>query len=79
MRTSRRPSDSPSPGGNDPVDRTRRPDRGDGIDTAAQLTPQAMAGNTLMDGAAGQVGNNLPQPNYDLNGPDDPEEEDEDE
>lgn len=78
MRTNRRPSDSPSPGGNDPVDRTRRPDRTDGIDTAAQFTPQMMAGNTLMDGATSQLGN-LPQPNYDLNGPDDPENEDEEE
>ena len=82
MRTSRRPSDSPSPDRNDPADRSRRPDKNDGLDAglgAMQPTPQAMAGNTLMDGAAGQLGGSQPPPNYDLCGPDDPEKEDEDE
>jgi hypothetical protein len=76
MRTSNRPSGPPSPDGPGPVDRTRRPD---GIDTATQFTPQAMAGNTLMDGAASQLGTNQPPPSYDMCGPDDPENEDEDE
>ena len=78
MRTNRRPSDSPGPGGNDPADRTRRPDKGDGVGAAAQFTPQTMAGNTLMDGAASQVGGNTPPPNFDLCGPDDPEDEEDD-
>jgi hypothetical protein len=43
-----------------------------------QLTPQAMAGSTLMNGAASQLGNNQPPPKYDLCGPDD-SDEDEDE
>ncbi len=81
MRTSGRPHDSPNPGGNDPADRTRRPDRNDGFDAALGAmppSPQGAAGNTLMDGAAGQLGSQ-PPPNYDLNGPDDPDKEDEEE
>lgn len=72
MRTSRRPSDSPSPGGNDPVDKTRRNRTDAAIDA---MSPPAMAGNTLMDGAAGQLGGGSSQMNYDLAGPDGDEDE----
>ncbi len=77
MRTSRRPSD----GGNDCVDRTRQPDnvdktRGSRTDAAIDaMSPSAMAGNTLMDGAAGQLPGSPPQVNYDLGGPDSDEDE----
>lgn len=80
MRTIRRPNDSPDPGGVDPS-RTRRTDKMDGLDAglnAIPPSPQALAGNTLMDGAASQLGN-MPQPDYTMNGPDDPENEDDEE
>ncbi|HET7865178.1 MAG TPA: hypothetical protein VFL86_12305 [Burkholderiaceae bacterium] len=75
--TSTRPHESPDLGGNGPAGRQRRSDRIDGMDaamTGMQPTPQALAANTLMDGAAGQVGN-LPQTDYTMNGPDEPEDE----
>lgn len=71
MTAIRRPSGTPDNRDNS-VDKTR----GNRTDAALDaMSPPAMAGSTLMDGAAGQLPGSPPQPNYDLGGPDSDEDE----
>jgi hypothetical protein len=66
------PPDNANNTANNTVDKTR----GNRTDAAIDaMSPPAMAGNTLMDGAAGQLPGSPPQVNYDLGGPDSDEDE----
>jgi hypothetical protein len=71
MTAIRKPAGPPDTS-NNAVDKTR----GNRTDAAIDaMSPPAMAGNTLMDGAAGQLPGSPPQVNYDLGGPDSEEDE----
>lgn len=82
MRTSSTTSGSPGSHDSGPVDPTKSSDKINGLDPGAGSvppTPQSMASNTLMDGAANQVSQppQPPQTDTQLIGPDDEGEEEE--
>jgi hypothetical protein len=73
MTTIRKPAGPPD-NGNNAVDKTRG-NRTDAAVDAMSLASPAMAGNTLMDGAAGQLNGGSSPKKIDLGGPDTDEDE----